>query len=63
MTSLRHNCYVNIFMTSLDRSMADSVCHAQSFFSVTLQTEILSTETLDFLKRIIFLISFNSLLS
>ena len=31
-------------------------------FSVTLETEILSTETLDFLKQIIFLKSFNSFL-
>ena len=31
-------------------------------FSVTLQTEILSTETSDILKQIIFLKSFNSLL-
>ena len=31
-------------------------------FSVTLQTEILSTETSDFLKQIIFLKSFNSVL-
>ena len=29
-------------------------------FSMTLQTEILSTEILDFLKQIIFLESFNS---
>ena len=31
-------------------------------FSVTLQTESLSTETSDFLKQIIFLKSFNSML-
>ena len=43
------------------RSMADSVCYALPFFSVTLQTEILSTETADFLKRIIFLKSFDSI--
>ena len=39
-----------------------SHCHAALFFSMTLPTEILSTETLDFLKEIIFLKSFNSML-
>ena len=37
--------------------MTDSVCH------VTLQTEILSTETLDYLKQMTFLKSFNSVLN
>ena len=32
-------------------------------FSMTIQTEILSTKTSDFLKQIIFLMPFNSLLS
>ena len=36
-------------------SMADSVCHASPNFSVRLQTEILLTETSDFLKQIVFL--------
>ena len=31
-------------------------------FSLTLQTEILSTETLDFVKQIVILKSFNSVL-
>ena len=33
--------------------MADRVCHAPSFFSTILHTEILSTETSDVLKQII----------
>ena len=39
--------------------MADSVCQAPSFFSMTLQKEILSTVTSDFLKMLI-LESFNN---
>ena len=33
--------------------MADNVCHALPFISVTLQTKILSRETSNFLKQII----------
>ena len=40
----------------------DSGCHAASVFSVTLQIEIFITVTSDFLKRMIILKSFNSML-
>ena len=42
--------------------MEDSACRAPQFL-MTLQTEILSTETSDFHKPIIFIKSFNSLSS
>ena len=38
--------------------MADSVCHTPSIFSMTSQTEILSTGTSYFLKQIFFLSHF-----
>ena len=40
--------------------MSYSACHTPPFFSGTLQTEILSTDTSDFLKQIIILQSINS---
>ena len=36
------------------RSLADSVCHIPPFFSIKLQTKILTTETSAFLKQIVF---------
>ena len=47
----------------LFRIMADTVCHAPPKVSVTLQTEIRSTENFSFLKQIISLKSFNSVSS
>ena len=35
--------------------MADSICHTPSIFFMTLQNEILSTETSDFVKQMIIL--------
>ena len=43
--------------------MANSVCQASSFSSIILHNEILSIETSYFLKQIIFLKSYDSVLS
>ena len=43
-------------------SMANNVYHAPPFFFMALQTEIISTKISDFLKQIIILKSFNSVL-
>ena len=42
--------------------MADSVCHTPSIFYDLIKTEILSRETSDLLKQVIFLKSINSVL-
>ena len=49
-------------MTSLVLEHGRQCIPCSAKFSMTLQTEILSTETSDFLKQIIFLKSFDSVL-
>ena len=62
LTSICHSCYGNISMTSLLQQHSRQCMPCSAKFSMILQTEILSLETLDFLKQIIFLKSFNSVL-
>ena len=49
-------------MTSLVQEHGRQYMPCSAKFSMTLQTEILSTETSDFLKQKVFLKSFNSVL-
>ena len=58
----RLNCNGNIFMTSLVQEQGRQCIPCSAKFSMTLQTEVLSTETSDFLTQIIFLKSFDSVL-
>ena len=53
---------LNIFMMSLVKEHGRQCMPCSTQFSVTLQTENLLTEISDFLKQIIFLRSFNSVL-
>ena len=49
------NCYGNKYMTSLVQEHGKQCMPYSANFPVTLQTEVLSTETSDFLKQIIVL--------
>ena len=57
-----HSCYDNIFMTPLVYEHGRQCMPSSAKFSMPLQTEILSTETSDFLKQRIIIKSFNSVL-
>ena len=56
-----HSRYGNIFMTSLVKKNGRQCMSCFTIFSMTLQIEILSTGTSDFLEEMIILKSFNSM--
>ena len=52
--NMRHSCYGNTSMTSFVQEHGRQYMPCSAKFPMTLQTEILSTETSHFLKQIVF---------